>query len=74
MATKSMPPQVVATAEEILPKFGLAYLVDDNRRSWAVTRHTQGPGLDALRPGSRIRLTLNHHEAFSIVSRYDLMP
>ena len=66
----ALEPVVLATAQEVLPGFGLAYLVDDRHRTWAVSRSTQGPGLDSLRPGRRVRLTLDHHEAFSVVRLY----
>lgn len=62
---------VVATAQEVLPKFGLAFLTDDQDMSWTVTRSTQGPGLGTLREGQRVRLTLDHHPRFSVVRTYD---
>jgi hypothetical protein len=62
---------VEATAEEILPKFGLTYMVDDSKRRWAVTHQTPGPGLATLWPGQRLKLTLDHHSKFSLVRRYD---
>ncbi len=61
---------VTATAFEILPRFGLAFLVDDQQTTWTVTRSTDGPGLDALRSGQRVQLTLDHHSDFSVVSAY----
>ncbi len=72
----SMPPAdptlVEATAHEVLPRFGLAFLVDDHDITWAVTRCTEGPGLEMLRLGQRVRLSLDHHPSFSLVRAYDL--
>ena len=65
------PPVVMATAQEVLPKFGLAFLIDDDDTTWTVTRSTKGPGLGTLRRGQRVRLTLDHHPDFSLVRSYD---
>lgn len=62
---------VMATAQEVLPKFGLAFVVDDDETTWTITRNMEGPGLDALKTGQRVRLTLAHHHAFSMVQSYD---
>ncbi len=62
---------VTATAHEVLPKFGLAFLIDDHDTTWTVTRCTEGPGLHTLRSGQRVRLTLDHHPDFSMVRTYD---
>lgn len=62
---------VMATAHEVLPKFGLAFVIDDDETTWAITRNMEGPGLDALRAGQRVRLTLDHQPAFSVVRAYD---
>jgi hypothetical protein len=62
---------VMATAHEVLPKFGLAYLIDDHNTTWTVTSGTVGPGLHTLRSGQRVRLTLEHHPDFSVVRIYD---
>lgn len=61
---------VIATAQEVLPKFGLAFLVDDQGTTWTVTRSTEGPGLQALRAGQGVELTLNHFTALSFVRTY----
>ncbi|MEY2892583.1 MAG: hypothetical protein RJA98_2491 [Pseudomonadota bacterium] len=61
---------VTATVDEVLPQLGLAYLSDDARRSWAVTKSTQGSGLAALQPGQRVDLTIERHADFSVVSDY----
>ena len=73
MPSPAKPSLVEAVADEILPKFGLAYLVDDSSRTWAVTSRTEGPGLDTLKSGRRLKLTLAHHDDFSVVSRYELL-
>jgi hypothetical protein len=62
---------VTAIAHEVLPKFGLAFLVDDHETTWAITRNMEGPGLGSLRAGQRVQLTLNHHPGFSVVRAYE---
>jgi hypothetical protein len=62
---------VKATAQEVLPRFGLAFVVDEHDTTWAITKSTDGPGLDTLQAGQRIQLTLEHHPDFSVVSQYD---
>lgn len=64
------PPSVTATASEVLPRFGLAFLVDDANKTWTITKSTQGPGLDRLQSGQRVELTLNHFPGFSVVRAY----
>jgi hypothetical protein len=61
---------VTATAQEVLPKFGLAFLVDDQETTWTVTRSMEGPGLDTLRNGQKVQLTLDHQAGFSVVRAY----
>ncbi len=63
---------VMATAQEVKPKFRLAFVIDDDETTWTITRNMEGPGLDALRTGQRVRLTLDHHQAFSVVRAYAL--
>lgn len=70
-ATETIRSLVTATAHEVLPKFGLAFLVDDHETTWTVTRSMEGPGLAALRTGQRVHLTLHHHPDFSVVHTYD---
>jgi hypothetical protein len=60
-----------ATANELLPQFGLVYLDGEDGQSWAVTRSTPGPGLEAIKAGQRVKLTLGHHGEFSVVSSYE---
>jgi len=71
-AAKKYRSPVMATAQEVLPKFGLAFVIDDHETTWTITRNMDGPGLDALRAGQRVQLTLDHHPAFSVVRTYDL--
>jgi hypothetical protein len=67
---RARPLLVEAVAHEVLPTFGVAFLVDGHDTTWTVTRCTQGPGLDALHAGQRVRLTLEHHLGFSVVAAY----
>lgn len=67
-ATESL---VVATAQEVLPMFGLAYFVDDSDATWAVTSSTPGPGIEGLRIGQRVRLTIQPRPGFTVVGRYE---
>lgn len=69
-AFQSTQSDILATAHEVLPKFGLAFVVDDTKATWAITHHMDGPGLDALRPGQRVQLTVAHHADFSVVRAY----
>jgi hypothetical protein len=62
--------QVMATAQEVLPQFGLAFVIDDRQATWAITKSMEGPGLDALRTGQRVQLMLDHHPDFSVVRAY----
>ena len=62
---------VIATAQEVLPKFGLAYFVDDKDSTWAVTSSTPGPGIEALRIGQRVRLTIQPRPGFTVVGLYE---
>ena len=65
---------VQATVDEVLPQFGLAYLVDHQEGQWTITRQTPGLGLDGLLPGQQIYLTLAHHEKFTWVRHYRTVP
>jgi hypothetical protein len=69
-AAQRSPSPVTATVHEVLPKFGLAFLVDEHDTTWTITRNMAGPALDTLRPGQRFELTLDHHAAFSVVRAY----
>lgn len=61
---------IMATAHEVLPKFDLAFVIDDADTTWTLTRNMEGPGLDALRTGQRVQLTLDDHLTFSVVRAY----
>lgn len=61
----------MATAQEVLPKFGLVFLVDDDETTWAITRNMEGLGLSTLRAGQRVKLMLDHHSDFTVVRAYD---
>ena len=71
MTTPSAKPsRVAAVVTQVLPATGLAYLSGHDGSSWAVTRATTGAGLDALEPGQRVALTIEHHADFDVVSEY----
>ena len=53
--------EIQATVVEVLPRLGLAWLQDSDNRQWAVTRSTPGVSLDALLPGSKLRLEVCCH-------------
>lgn len=62
---------VSATVEEVLPLLGLAYVLDDEDRSWAVTRSMNDTGVGDLHPGQRLQLRIAHHGDFSLVAEFD---
>lgn len=64
------PQHVTATVEEVLPASGLAFLTDGDDTTWTLTRSMAGVGLAGLRPGQKLDLTIEHHDAFSVVSAY----
>jgi hypothetical protein len=66
----SVSRQVNATVELVLPRTGLAYLVDETARSWAVTKSMPGVGIETLQPGQRLTLTVVQHRDFALVSEY----
>jgi hypothetical protein len=68
--TRSTVSDVIATAKEVLPGFGVAFLVDENQHSWVVTKSTSGPGISTLRTGQTVKLWLAHHPHFSVVRTY----
>ena len=71
MVSCDMPANLVrAVVTEVLPKFGLAYLEDNQGRTWAVTRCTKGAGLDLMALGRTFELTLEQHTAYSVVGSY----
>ncbi len=69
-AVQTKPSTVTAVAQEVLPRFGLAFLIDEHDTTWTLTRNMQGPELDTLRSGQKVRLTLEHRPDFSQVSAY----
>ena len=69
-AKHSAPRQVSATVQLVLPRTGLAFLVDETEGSWAVTKSMRGVGIDALEPGQRLNLTVVHYQDFAVVSEY----
>lgn len=71
VSSEDEPSSCLGNHPEVLPKFGLAFVVDDDETTWTITRNMEGPGLDALRRGQRVRLTLDHQPAFSVVRSYD---
>ncbi len=66
--TRSM--SVQATAREVLPSFGLAFVEDDAGSIWGVTKSTAGPGLSTLQPGARLQLALRRQDGYSLVESY----
>jgi hypothetical protein len=69
----AMTSTVLATALEVLPNFGIAYLVDDQDGAWAVTKSTPGEGLHTLALGQRVRLTVDHTHDLGLVSGYQTL-
>jgi hypothetical protein len=61
---------VLATAKEVMPKFGLAFVADDEDTVWGLTHTTPGPGLSAIEPGKRVRLTVRRYPRYSLVESY----
>jgi hypothetical protein len=64
---------VCAVVSESLPSTGLVYLEDADFRTWVVTRATRGGGLDLLRPGRRVDLTIADYLRFALVEEYDAL-
>jgi hypothetical protein len=60
---------VTAITSEVLPSMGLAYLVDDDNRTWTITRENGGHSFDTLEPGTACELTLMHYPRFTLVDR-----
>ncbi len=61
---------VTVTTQEVLPAFGLAFVVDDTNTTWGITRSAEGPGLQTLERGSRLQVSLERHDGFSLVRSY----
>ncbi len=64
---------VDARVEQVLPRFGLAFVLDDASQSWGVTRSTPGSPFDALTTGRRVRLQIEVHQSFSVVREYRVL-
>lgn len=64
---------VDARVEQILPRFGLAFVVDDVSHSWGVTQSTPGGPFDALTTGCRVRLQNEVHQSFAVVREYRVL-
>lgn len=62
-----------AKVEELLPKLGLAFVVDEAAHSWGVTRSTLGCQFEALAPGRRVRLLVQSNQSYSVVRECRLM-
>jgi cold shock CspA family protein len=75
MLNRIMPTSTVtATVEGVLPEVGLAYLAGDDHRDWTVTRSTRGIGLESLKTGQRVNLTVEQHRRFAVVREYAAAP
>lgn len=61
---------VIATVQEVLPRLGLAYALDDDERCWGITRSMPGAALDELAAGSQVQLTIEHHHGFALASAW----
>jgi len=72
-STEHIRSQVAATVDHVLPQMGIAYLVADGTREWAVTRHTRGLGFDSLKVGQRVALTVVKDPKFEIVQACELL-
>jgi hypothetical protein len=70
MTASTTPTRRVAVVDEVLPMLGLAYATDDDGHCWAVTKSTAGVGIDSLKPGQRLALTLADHDSFALASGY----
>jgi hypothetical protein len=72
MPTRSEPSEhskrIVATVQEVLPRLGLAYAMDDDGRCWGITRAAAGDTLGALSLGDKVALVVEHHQGFDIAS------
>jgi hypothetical protein len=61
---------VVATVQQVLPRLGLAYAVDEEDRCWGITRSTPGADLDQLDEGRHVQLTIEEHGQAAIASAW----
>ncbi|MEN9891022.1 MAG: hypothetical protein RLY78_1317 [Pseudomonadota bacterium] len=58
------------TVEEVLPATGLAYVKDENQRSWALTRSTPGTGLEQLQPGQLLSVSVRRLQHAEYICAY----
>lgn len=68
--TKQPTRHITATVQDLWPETGLAYATDETKRTWGLTRSTEGVGLEHLRTGQRLELTVVEHQKFDLVTRY----
>jgi len=61
---------LIVTAQDVLPAFGVAFVVDAHDRTWGISRSAEGPGLHTLEPGTRLEISLDRHDGFSLVRSY----
>ena len=62
--------RVRATVQMVLPTTGLAYVEDEHQAVWGITKSMRGVGLDQLRTGQQLELTVQELPSFSWVSGY----
>jgi hypothetical protein len=56
ISTLQASARVDATVIEVLPSMGLAWVLDDEMREWALTRSMPGVQLENLEPGAKVCL------------------
>lgn len=56
ISTLQASARVDATVIEVLPSMGLAWVLDDEMREWALTRSMPGVRLESLAPGAKVCL------------------
>ena len=66
--------EVMGVVREVLPKFGLAYLEDQQGRVWVVTASCVGPGLASMQTGDVFQLKLAQFDHKLFVSSYQRAP
>lgn len=65
--------QVQATVLDVLPRLGLAYAVDSERRSWGITRNAGDAPLEQLLIGSSVLLKVEEHQHFAVATGWSLL-
>jgi hypothetical protein len=66
--------EVMGVVREVLPKFGLAYLEDQQGRVWVVTASCAGPGLSSMQTGDAFQLKLTQFDHKLFVHSYQRAP